>query len=108
MRVKHVIFAAAVAFSTTLHAQSSQTDPFISAALAQVNADSIHNYISDLVTFHTRHNLSTQTDKKIGLGAAMTYLQKRCTEFASVAPANRPKPTIEIVRYSISKGWSEA
>lgn len=108
MRVKHVFFAAAVALSSALHAQSIQTDPFISAALAQVSADSIHNYISDLVTFHTRHNLSTQTDKKIGLGAAMTYLQKRCTEFASAAPANRPKPTIEIVRYSISKEKSRA
>lgn len=90
---------AALAAAAPAQAQSLHTDPMISAALAQVSTDSIHHYISDLVGFHTRHNLSTQTDARQGLGAAMKYLQKRCNEFAALAPATRPRPVVEEVRY---------
>lgn len=94
-------FCAVLTLSTAVQAQSVQTDPVISEALAQVNTDSIHHYISDLVSFHTRHNLSTQTDAKQGLGAAMKYLQQRCEAFAAQAPSTRPRPVVEEVRYEV-------
>lgn len=59
-------------------AQVRVLDPQIVMALQQVNEDSITQHITDLVSFHTRHNLSTQSDPKIGLGAAMQYLEQKC------------------------------
>lgn len=79
-------------------AQVKDLDPVISQALHQVSADSIEKYINELVTFHTRHNLSTQTDKKIGLGAAVKHLEKKCLNWANLSNG-RPKPTVEIFRY---------
>lgn len=89
----------ALMMGSLAQAQSIQTDPMISDALAQVSTDSIHHYISDLVGFHTRHNLSTQTDTKQGLGAAMKYLMQRCETFVAQVPTTRPKPVVEEIRY---------
>ena len=59
--------AVALAFlATPLAAQS--TDP-----ASQVSADSLHNYVARLVSFGTRSTLSTQTDPKRGIGAAVDW-----------------------------------
>lgn len=76
-----------------------QSDPLIVQSLSQVNADSISSYIEDLVNCHTRHNLSTQSDTKKGIGAATSYLERRCQEFVAKASKNRVKPVVEVVRY---------
>ena len=52
------------------HDLKSGTDPVISDALAEVSIDSVRMYIDDLVSLHTRHTLSSQTDPERGLGAA--------------------------------------
>ena len=79
---------------------STKADPVISDALAQVNIDSVRTYIDDLVAFHTRHTLSTQTDPERGLGTAIAYLERRCGRWAQSAPAGRPAPEIERVYYT--------
>lgn len=84
---------------TDMNAQVKSLDPVIVNALAQVSEDSIENHINDLVSFHTRHNLSTQTDPKIGLGAAVLYLEKRCKEWA--AEAGNKQIGGEIHRYDV-------
>lgn len=56
----------AVVLATPLAAQSS--DP-----ASQVSADSLHSYVQKLVSFGTRHTLSTQTDPKRGIGAAVDW-----------------------------------
>lgn len=76
-----------------------QTDPLIVQSLAQVNADSIFSYIQALVNCHTRHNLSSQTDAKKGIGAATAYLENKCHEFVAKASKDRIKPVVEVVRY---------
>ena len=79
---------------------ASGADPVISDALAQVSIDSVRTYIDELVSFHTRHTLSSQTDPERGLGAAIAYLERRCGRWAQDAPAGRPKPAIERVYYT--------
>lgn len=81
-----------------MKAQVRVMDAEISKALHEVSTDSIESYIQDLIGFHTRHNLSTQTDENKGIGAATKYLQKRCEQWASKSQG-RPKPIVEIVRY---------
>lgn len=95
---KILLGAMLLASAATMKAEVS-VDPVITETLAGVSADSIKVYIDELVSFHTRHNLSTQTDKKKGLGAAVKYLEARCQRYADAAATNRPKPTVEIVRY---------
>lgn len=94
-----LIGAMLFASITTIKASVS-VDPVITETLAGVSADSIKVYIQELISFQTRHNLSTQTDKDKGLGAAAKYLEARCQRYADAAPASRPKPVVEMVRYN--------
>ena len=83
------------------HDLKSGTDPVISDALAKVSIDSVRTYIDELVSFHTRHTLSTQTDPERGLGAAISYLERMCGRWAQSAPAGRPAPEIERIYYPV-------
>ena len=78
----------------------TDADPAISDALTLVSIDSVRTYIDDLVAFHTRHTLSTQTDPERGLGAAISYLEKMCGRWAQNAAPGRPKPTVERIYYT--------
>lgn len=93
-----LIGAMLLASATTMQATVT-VDPVITQTLTGVSADSINVYIQELISFHTRHNLSTQTDEQKGIGAAAKYLAARCQRYADAAPAGRPKPLVEIVRY---------
>lgn len=59
-----------------------QHDSEISKMVSQVSADSLKSYIHTLVSFGTRHTLSTQTDKKRGIGAARNWMLQKFNEFA--------------------------
>lgn len=59
-----------------------QRDSEISNMVSQVSADSLKSYIQTLVSFGTRHTLSTQTDKKRGIGAARNWVLQKFNEFA--------------------------
>ncbi len=85
------------------HDLKSGTDPVISDALAKVSIDSVRTYIDDLVAFHTRHTLSTQTDPERGLGAAISYLERKCGRWVQSVPAGRPKPFVERVYYTVGE-----
>lgn len=78
-------------------------DPLIAGAVARVNPDSIRTYIEDLVAFHTRHTLSTQTNPDTGIGAAVAYLVRRCEQWAQRAAGVRPVPTVEVVHYKVGE-----
>ncbi len=103
------LFAGAVAMAMTASCRVRQScapaaaDPAISAAVAQVNSDSVKVYIDELVSLHTRHTLSTQTDPGKGLGAAMAYLASRCERWAQEAAAGRPRPLIEQDFYTVGE-----
>jgi len=54
--------------------QIQSRDQLIEKAVSKISQDSIKSHIQDLLAFNTRHNLSTKTDNKIGIGAASNYL----------------------------------
>lgn len=57
-------------------------DPAIAAMIAEVSPDSLHSHINKLVSFGTRHTMSTVTDPKRGIGAARQWVLSRFNEFA--------------------------
>ena len=65
-------------------------DPAVAEAIARVSPDSIRTWIEELVAFHTRHSLSTQTDPERGIGAAVHYLVNRCEAWGRKAEGVRP------------------
>ena len=81
----------------------SQGDLLITSAVAEVNEDSVRQYINELVALHTRHTLSSQTDPEKGMGAALAYLEGRCAQWAKSAGSKRPQPAIERVYYTVGE-----
>lgn len=57
-------------------------DTAIAQMVSEVNADSLHAYIHTLVGFGTRNTLSTQKDKKRGIGAAKLWVLGKFNQFA--------------------------
>lgn len=94
---------AAVLLLAACHPSKTIGDPVITEALESVSEDTVRSYIDDLVGFHTRHTLSVQNDPQKGLGAAIDYLARRCEAWAETAPAGRPKPLVEKVRYVVGQ-----
>ena len=61
--------------------QIQSRDQLIEKAVSKISPDSIKSHIQDLLAFHTRHNLSTKTDNKIGIGAASNYLFSKISSY---------------------------
>ncbi|HLL43478.1 MAG TPA: M20/M25/M40 family metallo-hydrolase [Segetibacter sp.] len=57
-------------------------DPAIEQMVKEVSPDSLQAYVRQLVSYGTRSTISTQTDKKKGIGAARNYVLSKFTEFA--------------------------
>src|SRR5215218_3965687 len=57
-------------------------DPEIAQMVSEVSADSLKSYINKLVSFGTRHTLSSTTDKKRGIGAARDWVVDKFNGFA--------------------------
>ncbi|MFN8346611.1 MAG: M28 family metallopeptidase [Spirosomataceae bacterium] len=57
-------------------------DPAINSMIAEVSPDSLRSHIDKLVSFGTRHTMSTVTDPKRGIGAARQWVLSRFNEFA--------------------------
>ncbi len=58
-------------------------DALIENSVNMVSSKNQQQYIVDLLKFHTRHNLSTQTDAKKGIGAATDYLESTLRSFGN-------------------------
>jgi len=95
---------AALAISCGQSARSSAPTPdpapVITGAVAEVSTDSIRTWIEELVGFHTRHTLSTQTDPERGIGAAVRHIAARCEEWAQQAEGIRPVPRVEVIYFT--------
>jgi hypothetical protein len=59
-----------------------QKDPVIEKMVNEVRADSLKSYVNKLVSFGTRHTLSTTTDPRRGTGAARNWIISKFNEFA--------------------------
>jgi hypothetical protein len=59
-----------------------QRDPVIDQMVKEVSADSLRSYVQQMVSVGTRNTLSTQTDKKRGIGAGRNWVLLKFNEFA--------------------------
>jgi len=60
-------------------------DPVIDQMVNEVSADSLESYVKKLVSFGTRHTLSTQKSPSKGIGAARNWVLHCFNEFAKNA-----------------------
>lgn len=88
--------------SKSVNAIDERLDPIIAETVSKVCEDSLRSYIDKLVSFHTRHSMSSQTDSERGLGAAVNWLKTRCEDYAARAEGIRPRPFVETIYYKTS------
>ncbi|WP_028668691.1 M20/M25/M40 family metallo-hydrolase [Runella zeae] len=72
-------------FGFTLGSQAQQIvqrDPLIVTMISEVSPDSLRSHVDKLVSFGTRHTLSSVSDPKKGIGAARRWVLSRFNEFA--------------------------
>ncbi|KXH81067.1 M28 family metallopeptidase [Chryseobacterium kwangjuense] len=62
--------------------QSHSKDAEIKKYVAQVSSDSLKSYINKLVSFNTRHTLSSVDSEKQGIGAARNWVLAKFKEYA--------------------------
>ncbi|HEX8678312.1 MAG TPA: M28 family metallopeptidase [Segetibacter sp.] len=81
--MRNALFSTLLLLSTSLFSQTIvKKDPAIEQMVKEVSPDSLRAYIRQLVSYGTRSTISTQTDKKKGIGAARNYVLSKFTEFA--------------------------
>ena len=74
--MKKLLVASAAMFSATAMAQSAPTpEQRVGAIAANVSADRMKAIVEKLVSFGTRHTLSSQTDPKRGIGASVRWAE---------------------------------
>ncbi len=71
-------------FSSITNAQTVlvNRDAQIADLVGQVSADSLRAHVNGLVSFGTRHTLSTTTDKRRGIGAARQWILGKFNQYA--------------------------
>ncbi|RYZ23579.1 MAG: M20/M25/M40 family metallo-hydrolase [Chitinophagaceae bacterium] len=83
MRPRILTLAIGLALSLSAHSQTIiRRDPAIERMVKDVSADSLRSYINTLVSFGTRHTMSSTTDKKRGIGAAREWVVRKFQDFA--------------------------
>nr|WP_315027746.1 M28 family metallopeptidase [uncultured Chryseobacterium sp.] len=78
--MKYSVFLLLI--SCTVFSQRPLKDDEVAKYAAQVNEDSLKSYIGKLVSFQTRHTLSTIGDPKQGIGAARNWVLKKFKDYA--------------------------
>ncbi|HAV02075.1 MAG TPA: peptidase M28 [Chryseobacterium sp.] len=80
--MKKLITAITFGMCLPLMAQIPEKDPEISRYVQAVNADSLRAHVEKLVSFGTRHTMSSTTDPKRGIGAAREWVLSRFRDYA--------------------------
>lgn len=81
-KIFFILFFVPVVF----HAQQTvHQDPEIINYVSEVSTDSLKSHINSLVSFGTRHTMSSTTDPKRGIGAARKWVLKKFTDYAKNA-----------------------
>ncbi|SHL92623.1 Fibronectin type III domain-containing protein [Chryseobacterium contaminans] len=65
--------------------QTVRQDPEIINYVSQISTDSLKSHINSLVSFGTRHTMSSTTDPKRGIGAARKWVLKKFSDYAKNA-----------------------
>lgn len=81
--MRKILLVTFIFFNTSLFSQTIvQRDPAIEQMVKEVSSDSLKSYIHQLVGYGTRSTISTQTERKKGIGAARNYVLSKFNEFA--------------------------
>lgn len=80
--MKKILILPIVLLSIALSAQKTENDPEISKYVSQVNRDSLKAHVEKLVSFGTRHTMSSTTDPKRGIGAARNWVLSKFRNYA--------------------------
>ena len=88
--------------------QNVSRDPEIANYVSQVSADSLKSHINKLVSFGTRHTMSSTTDAKKGIGAARNWVLSKFKNYAKNADGRwkfsyKIKPFNQMENESISQ-----
>ncbi len=83
MRKIFLLFFVLISGKTIFAQTTVVRDASIEQMLKEISPDSLRSYIQTMVNFGTRNTLSTQVDKKRGIGAARLYVLKKMNEFAA-------------------------
>lgn len=75
----------------------ARTDKDIHRSILRISSDSIETYIHTLVGFHTRHNLSTQSDTEKGIGAAARWINSKISNWI---PLSNGRLSVENITYT--------
>lgn len=78
--MKYSVFLLLI--SCTVFSQRHSKDEEVKKYVLQVNEDSLKSYIGKMVSFGTRHTLSTTDDPKQGIGAARSWVVKKFNDYA--------------------------
>lgn len=97
MRILFIIVATLLGFQMVnpipVAAQEVLRDPTIVNALGAIRAEQIQRDVKSLVSFGTRHTLSSMKSKTAGVGAAARFIQG---EFARAAKRSKGRMTTEL------------
>ncbi len=80
--MRKTICVVVMFLSLSISAQKVNTDPEISRYVGQVSKDSLKANIEKLVSFGTRHTMSSTTDPKRGIGAARNWVLSEFRNYA--------------------------
>lgn len=83
--MKIIFLALSVMLSAGLAAQKQDKDPEISAYVKLVSKDSLKANVEKLVSFGTRHTMSSTTDDRKGIGAARNWVLSKFRNYAQNA-----------------------
>ena len=73
-------------------------DPEIGRMVNEISRERIENYVKTLVSFHTRHNLSSRENPEQGIGAAWTWVK---SEMEKNIPASGGRLEVKFEEYTI-------
>ena len=90
--MRPILLLALVAPAVAVAAPAPSPDARLRAIVAPVSAARLKATVAKLVSFGTRHTLSSQTDPKRGIGAALDWTQGQFQSFG--LPTERPCDTV--------------
>ena len=84
--MKKTIFFLSIIASSVFSAQKQDKDPEIMQYVKNVNKDSLKANVEKLVSFGTRHTMSSITDPEKGIGASRNWVLSKFRTYAKNAP----------------------
>jgi len=85
MKKQLTIIILSIFFSNIFAQNIINRDEKITSMISQISAENLEKYVRKLVSFETRHSLSTRTNQEKGIGAACNWVKSQFESFAKVS-----------------------